>query len=95
MGTKENELSVLERALPGVLAKCPQQQILTGDAAFCHKSIARQLVAAKRDYFLQLKVKAPHMTDVRLAREGFAQLTQSEALARSEEKRGAKKVPNG
>jgi hypothetical protein len=94
VGSKENEWSALERVLPEVLAKYPGLKLFTGDAAFCHKSIARALVKARRDYFLQLK--APHQTDVALAQDSFAQLTQaSPALARSEGKRGAKKGPNG
>lgn len=94
VGEKENELKVLERALPDILAKYPHLKLFTGDAAFCHKTIARALVAARRDYFLQLK--APHATDVALATDSFTQITSgSPPLARSEEKRGALRGRNG
>ena len=94
VGAKENELRTLERALPQILEQYPQLQLLSGDAGFCHKSIARQLVQARRDYLLQLK--APHATDVALAQDSFAQLTAATApLARSEDKRGVPKGRNG
>jgi len=92
VGEKENELKVLEKALPAVLAQYPGLTLLTGDAAFCHKSIARELVQARRDYFLQLK--APHTTDVALATEAFKTLGAKKPLATSQGKRGAQKVPN-
>jgi hypothetical protein len=66
---KEHELRALERALPPLLERYPGLKLFTGDAAFCHKRVARQLVRARRDYFLQLK--APHTTDVALARHSF------------------------
>jgi hypothetical protein len=93
IGQKDCELKALERALPQVLARYPNLRLLSGDAAFCHKSIARILVKARRDYFLQLK--PPHDTDLALARDSFRQLTQKPALSRSEEKRGARRGPNG
>ena len=88
VGTKENELSALERSLPEILEKYPQIKLFTGDAAFCQKSIAKQLIKAKRDYFLQLK--SPHKTDVAIAEGAFAQLRRRPAAAKSEEKRAAK-----
>jgi hypothetical protein len=94
VGAKENELRTLERALPRILEKYPQLKLLSGDAGFCHKSIARQLVKARRDYLLQLK--APHGTDLALARDSFAQLTAATpSLARSEDKRGAPRGRSG
>jgi hypothetical protein len=94
VGTKENELRALERALPQILKQYPQLKLLSGDAGFCHKSIARMLVKARRNYLLQLK--APHNTDVALARDSFAQLTAAAPpLARSEDKRGAPRGRSG
>jgi hypothetical protein len=94
VGTKENELRTLERALPQILKQYPQLKLLSGDAGFCHKSIARELVKARRDYLLQLK--APHDTDVALARDSFRQLTAATPpLARNEAKRGAPKGRSG
>jgi len=89
--SKENELSCLERSIEAVLARYPNLRLFTGDAAFCHKSIARSLIEAKRDYFLQLK--APHATDVSLAQRAFAQLRKTPPLATSVEKRGLRKEP--
>jgi hypothetical protein len=88
VGTKENELSALERSLSMILEKYPQIKLFTGDAAFCQKSIVKKLIQAKRDYFLQLK--SPHKTDVAIAEDAFAQLRRRPAAAKSAEKRAAK-----
>lgn len=88
VGKKENELSRLERSLPAILSRYPNLRLFSADAGFCHKSIARALVEARRDYFVQLK--APHDTDVALAKHAFAQLRQTPPLAESVEKRGAR-----
>jgi hypothetical protein len=86
VGTKENELSCLERSLSSVLDRYPNLRLFTGDAGFCHKSVARTLVKARRDYLLQLK--APHTGDVALAKKAFEKLTTREPLAETVEKRG-------
>lgn len=86
VGSKENEMSCLERSLDTILARYPHLRLFTGDAAFCHKSIARSLIQAKRDYFLQLK--APHTTDMAMAENAFAQLRKTAPLATTVEKRG-------
>jgi hypothetical protein len=66
----------------------------TGDVMFCHKTIARALVEARRDYFLQLK--APHKTDVAIAKTAFGQLMTLPPLATdSGEKRGVQTGRNG
>jgi len=91
VGSKENELSCLERSISAILSNYPNLRLFTGDAAFCHKSIARCLIQAKRDYFLQLK--APHATDVTLAKRAFAQLRETPALAKDVEKRGPHEEP--
>jgi hypothetical protein len=83
---KENECSCLARSLEKIFAHYPQLRLFTGDAAFCHKAIARALIAAKRDYWLQLK--APHTTDLMLADDAFAQLRHTPPLATEVEKRG-------
>jgi hypothetical protein len=88
VGSKENELKTLERALPAVLERYPGLRLLTGDAGLAHKSVARALVRARRDYFLQLK--SPHRTDVALARSALAQLSTQAPQARSGEKRGVR-----
>jgi len=91
VGRKENELSCLERSISDILSRYPNLRLFTGDAAFCHKSIARSLIEAKRDYFLQLK--APHTTDVALAEDAFAQLRETPPLATRAEKRGPREGP--
>lgn len=83
---KENECSCLERSLEAILERYPFLRLFTGDAAFCHKSIARALIQARRDYWLQLK--APHTTDLALAEDAFAQLRHTEPLATTVEKKG-------
>lgn len=87
VGTKENELSALERSIETVLARYPAIRTFTGDAMFCQKTITRAIVAARRDYFLQLK--SPHKTDVAIAEEVFAQQMSLPPLTTdSGEKRG-------
>ena len=88
VGTKENELSALLRVLPELLSRLGKVRLFTGDAGFCHKEVARIIVAKKRHYLLQLK--APHLTDLKLAKDSFAQLTLRPPLARTVEKRGAR-----
>lgn len=87
---KENEFSAFVRALDTLFARYPGLRLLTGDAMFCQKEIARKIVLARRDYLLQLK--APHTTDQAIAQEAFAQIVAlGPALARSEaEKRGGR-----
>jgi len=87
VGAKENEMSALLKALPELLAPLSKALVFTGDAGFCHKEVARVLVENRRHYLLQLK--APHETDLGIARDSFAQITRREALARTVEKRGA------
>lgn len=84
---KANELSTLEQHIGEVLARYPQLRLLTGDAMFCQKTVARAIVTARRHYFLQLK--SPHKTDVGTARDALTQLSRTPALATSEGKRGA------
>lgn len=86
VGEKQNELSALEGSIAGILATYPQLKLLTGDAMFCHKSIAQAVRDARRHYFLQLK--HPHATDVGIAQDALRQLSATPALARSEGKRG-------
>lgn len=88
VGTKENELSCLERSINRILECYPHLKLFTGDAAFCHKTIAHSLIKAKRDYFFQLK--APHTTDLALAEDAFAQLRRTPPRADSTEKRGGR-----
>ncbi len=87
VGEKANELSTMEGALSQILASYPQLALLTGDAGFGHKTIARCIVEAGRDYFLQLK--APHDTDVGLAQDAFNQIIRArKPLSSTVEKRG-------
>ena len=90
--TKENEFSALEESLARLLADYPGLRLLTGDAMFCHKEIAAQIVEARRHYLLQLK--SPHKTDQKIAGQVFAQRTQLPPDASSEaEKRGTSEGP--
>ena len=94
VGDKENELSALEARLAAVLERFKAIRLLTGDAMFCHKSIARIIVKARRDYFLQLK--SPHKTDVEIARQTLERKVRAKVapLARGVEKRGARGGPS-
>jgi hypothetical protein len=86
VGRKENELSCLQRSISTILAHYPNLRLFTGDAAFCQKSIARALVRARRDYFLQLR--SPHTDDVALAQQAFARMRTTPPAAKTVEKRG-------
>lgn len=88
VGGKENELSALLRRLPEILAHLGSVRLFSGDAGFCHKEVARILAAERRDYLLQLK--APHVTDVRLAEDSFRQISHRAPLAETVEKREAR-----
>lgn len=91
VGTEENELAALLRILPELLSRLSKVRLFTGDAGFCHKEVARALAESRRDYLLQLK--APHLTDLRIAEEAFAQITQTPPLAETVEKKGGLAVP--
>ncbi len=88
VGTKENELSTLERSIESILVRYPAIKTFTGDAMFCQKTITRAIIAARRDYFFQLK--SPHKTDVAIAEEVFAQqmIFPSAATDRGEKRGG-------
>lgn len=87
LGAKASELKTLERTLPTLLARFENLKLFTLDAGFCHKTVARALVDAKRDYLMQLK--SPHGTDLRQAREALSAAARAgKPLARSVEKRG-------
>lgn len=86
VGEKENELSAFLRILPDLLARLGKVRIFTGDAGFCHKEVARILTEKRRHYLLQLK--APHLTDMRLAEHSLAQHETKPPLAKTVEKRG-------
>jgi DDE_Tnp_1-associated len=86
--TKDAELPTLLGALPDLLARLAKVRLFTADAGFCHKAVARHLVAERRHYLLQLK--APHATDLAIARDSFAQITRRAPLATTVEKRGAR-----
>lgn len=84
---KENELSALNDSLTDLFEEYPGLWLLTGDAMFCQKKVAQQVVQARRHYLLQLKKN--HETDYNIAEQRFEQLTQKTALAQSEpDKRG-------
>jgi hypothetical protein len=88
---KENEASRLEASLEKALGSLPGLRLLTGDAAFCHKVIARILIQNGRDYLFCLK--HPHQTDLAIAGQAFDQQRKrgQKPLVETVEKRGARK----
>lgn len=87
---KENEFSALREALGELFEDYPGLWLLTGDAMFCQKEVAKKVVEARRHYLLQMK--SPHKTDMEIAQRVFARLTSRPPAASSEaEKRGARK----
>jgi hypothetical protein len=90
-GGKQSELSCLEANLGQLLERLPGLKLLLGDAAFCQKTIARELVAQGRDYLFCLK--SPHKTDLAIANQAFDVIKKSSVpLARTVEKREVVRV---
>ena len=85
---KETEPEVLKAHLGELLAAYPTLQLLTGDALFCQRPLARCIVEAGRDYLFAIKDNQPDLLEA--ARTAFAAATPETAAAGSREKKGAR-----
>ena len=81
---KATEPEVLRAHLDELLAAYPGLRVLTGDALFCQRPLARAIVGAGRDYVLAVKDNQPDLHEA--ARTAFAAATPSTAAATTREK---------
>lgn len=57
------EPAVLEARLGRLLESYPALRVLTGDAAYCQRPLARAIIAAGRDYLLAIKENQPELLE--------------------------------
>ena len=65
--------------LDELFAAWPSLRVLTGDAIFCQRPLARAIIEAGRDYVLVIKVNQPDLLET--ARTAFADATAESADA--------------
>ena len=83
---KETEPEVLKAHLAELFAAYPSLQVLTGDALFCQRPLARLIVGHGRDYLLAIKDNQPDLLEA--ARAAFvAETAETAAAVRVEKKR--------
>ncbi len=90
---KETEPEVLKAHLDELLAAWPSLRVLTGDALFCQRPLARLITDHGRDYLLAVKENQPDLHEA--AQAAFAPATAQTADATAVEKRGARWLPGG
>jgi hypothetical protein len=81
---KGTEPEVLKAHLDELFAAWPSLRVLTGDAIFCQRPLARAIIAAGRDYVLVIKDNQPDLFET--ARTAFADATAESADATVREK---------
>jgi len=84
---KETEPEVLKAHLDELFAAWPSLQVLTGDALFCQRPLARAIITAGRDYVLAVKNNQPDLHDT--IRTAFAAATAATAAVTTREKSAA------
>jgi hypothetical protein len=85
---KTTEPEVLKAHLGELFAAYPTLRLLTGDALFCQRPLARLIVEAGRDYLLAIKDNPPDLHEA--AQTAFADATSETADAGTREKKGAR-----
>ena len=90
---KPTEPEVLKAHLAELFQAYPALRLLTGDALFCQRPLARLIVESGRDYLLALKDNQPDLHEA--AQATFAQQTPETADAEGVEKKGARWSPGG
>ena len=83
---KKTEPEVLKAHLGERFAAWPSLKLLTGDALFCQRPLAEQIIAAGRDYILAVKDNQPDLHET--LQTAFANATPDSAAARTVEKKG-------
>jgi hypothetical protein len=81
---KGTEPEVLKAHLDELLAAWPSLRVLTGDAIFCQRPLARAVIEAGRDYVLAIKDNQPDLLEA--ARAAFAGVAAESADATVREK---------
>ena len=84
---KETEPEVLKAHLKELFATYPTLQLLTGDALFCQRPLAKLIVEAGRAYLFAVKDNQPDLLET--AETAFADATPETADAATREKKGA------
>ncbi len=87
-GDKATEPEVLRAHLDELFAAYPGLRVLTGDALFCQRPLARLIVEAGRDYLFAVKDNQPDLLEA--AQTAFAAATPETAAAGTREKKGAR-----
>jgi hypothetical protein len=90
---KDTEPGVLGAHLDDLFAAWPSLRVLTGDALFCQRPLARAIVAAGRDYVLAVKDNQPDLHEA--ARTAFAGATPASADATTCEKNAGRSRRGG
>jgi hypothetical protein len=80
----ETEPEVLKAHLDELFAAWPSLRVLSGDALFCQRPLARAIIAAGRDYLLAVKDNQPDLHET--IRTAFAEATPETADAQTREK---------
>jgi hypothetical protein len=83
-GGRNTEPEVLKGHLDELLGAWPSLRVLTGDALFCQRPLARAIIDAGRDYVLAIKDNQPDLHET--ARTAFAGATADSADAAVREK---------
>jgi hypothetical protein len=87
-GGHQTEAEVLKAHLDELFAAWPSLRVLTGDAIFCQRPLARAIIDAGRDYVLTIKDNQPDLHEA--ARTAFAGVTAESADATVLEKSAAR-----
>jgi DDE_Tnp_1-associated len=82
-GDKKTEPDVLRDHLDELFAAYPGLRVLTGDALFCQRPLARAILGAGRDYVLAIEDNQPDLHEA--ARTAFAAATAGSAAAATRE----------
>ena len=90
-GGKDTEPEVLKAHLDELFAAWPSLRVLTGDAMFCQRPLARALIEAERDYVLVIKDNQPDLFET--ARTAFGDATAESADATVREKSAGRSKP--
>lgn len=87
-GDKKTEPEVLKAHLDELFTAYPTPRVLTGDAMFCQRPLARAIIDADRDYLLGVKDNQPDLNEV--ARTAVAAAVPETAAATARGKNAAR-----
>jgi DDE family transposase len=88
---KDTEPEVLKAHLDELFAAWPSLRVLTGDAIFCQRPLARAIIESGREYVLAIKDNQPDLFET--ARTAFADATADSADATVLEKSAGRSRP--